>query len=80
VSILKATHRVPGSSVVGAHDGTAAVEEEAARIGAANRTAPIEAVGTNIVDCWWIRTAVAREGQFKRGSKGSCAVVATTPT
>ena len=73
VSILEATHSDSACSVVGVHVGTAA-EEEVARIGAANRTAPVVAVGTDIVE----RTtdvAAARHGQLKRGSKGPSAVV-----
>jgi len=81
VSILKATHREPVRSVAAEHAGIAAAEVEEARIGVANSTAPIEAAGTNIVERTTIAAeAEAREGQFKRGSKGSCAVVATTPT
>ena len=48
MSILEATHRVPVRSVVGAHIGIAAVEVEVARIGAANRTAPIAAAGSEV--------------------------------
>jgi len=50
VSILEATHRVAACSVVGEHVGTAAEEEEAAGTSTANRTAPIETEGTNIVE------------------------------
>jgi hypothetical protein len=77
VSILKATHREPECSAVVEQVGIAAAEEEAARTGAANRTAPIAAVGTNIEERPRAAVAVARHGQLKRGSKGSCAVVAT---
>lgn len=66
MSILKAAHRESVSSVVGIHDGIAAKEEEEARIGAANRTAPIEAVGTDIAERTIAAVAVARQGQFKQ--------------
>jgi hypothetical protein len=46
-SILKAANRVPVCSKAGAHSGIAAVEVEAARIGTANRTAPIDAKVTH---------------------------------
>ena len=66
MSILEATHRDTERSVAVEHAGIAAVEEEVARGRATNRTAPIEAVGTDIEE----RTigevvAVARQGQFK---------------
>ena len=66
VSILKATNRVAECSVIGIHIGIAEIEVEDARIGAANRTAPIEAVGTDIVERTKAEDAVARHGQFKR--------------
>jgi hypothetical protein len=67
VSILKAAHRVAECSVVGTHEGIAAKEEaEAARIGAANRTAPIVADGTDIDERTIAVAAAARQGQFKR--------------
>ena len=80
MSILKATHREPVRSVAAEHAGIDAAEVEEARIGVANSTAPIEAAGTNTEERTIAAEAEAREGQFKRGSKGSCAVVATTPT
>ena len=46
--ILKATNSVSVCSVVGVHAGIAAVE--VARIGAINLTAPIVAVGPDIVE------------------------------
>ncbi len=76
-SILKATHREPVRSAAVEEEGIAAVEEEAARTGAANRTAPVVAVGTNSAERTIAAVAVARHGQLKRGSKGSCAVDAT---
>ena len=48
--ILKATNSVSVCSVVGVHAGIAAVEVEVARIGAINLTAPIVAVGPDIVE------------------------------
>ena len=63
--ILEATHRVSVHSVVVAHAGTAAIEAEAARESAANRTAPIAAEGTATVERT-VAAAVARHGQFKR--------------
>ena len=63
VSILKATNSVSVCSVVGVHVGIAAIEVEVARIGAANRTAPIVAVGTDIVERTITVVAVARHGQ-----------------
>ena len=65
VSILEATNSASACSVGGAHDGSAAIEVEAARIGAANRTAPIEAAGTDIGERTIIAEAVARHGQFQ---------------
>ena len=66
VSILKATNRETGGSDVGSHTGTAATEAEAARTGAANRTAPIVADGTDIAERTNAAEAEARHGQFKR--------------
>ncbi len=65
-SILKATNRVTVRSVAGAHIGTAAREIEVARTGAANRTAPIVAAGTDKAERTRAAAAVARHGQFKR--------------
>ena len=65
MSILKATNSASACSVVGDHAGIAAIEVEAARIGAANRTAPIVAVGTDIAERTITVVAVARHGQFK---------------
>ena len=64
VSILKATNRVPACSVVGAHGGSTASEGEVARMGSANRTAPIEAEGTYTAERTIAVVAVARHGQF----------------
>ncbi len=66
VSILKATNRESVRSAVGIHSGSAATAAEVARIGAANRTAPIDAVGTDTVERTIAVEAVARHGQFKR--------------
>jgi hypothetical protein len=66
VSILKATNRESESSVAGIHTGTAATEVEVARTGAANRTAPIDAAGTDTEERTIAADAVARHGQFKR--------------
>ena len=63
--VLEATHRESVRSVVAAHGGTAAAEEEAARESATNRTAPIEAVGTVIAERTIAAAAAARQGQFK---------------
>ena len=65
MSILKATNSESACSVAGAHGGIAATEGEEARIGAANRTAPIVADGTDIVERTITVEAVARHGQFK---------------
>ena len=61
--ILKATNRESVSSVVGVHVGIAAIEVEVAGIGAANRTTPIVAVGTDIIERTIAVVAVARHGQ-----------------
>ena len=65
MSILEATHRESVRSVVVDHVGIAAAEGEAARVSATNRTAPIVAVGTDIVERTIAAAAVARHGQFK---------------
>ena len=56
------------SSVGGSHSGIgiAAIEVEVAGIGAANRTRPIEADGTDTVERTIAVIAVARHRQFKR--------------
>ena len=64
MSILKAANREPVRLDGGAHVGTAATEAEEARIGAANRTAPIVAVGTDS-EATIAEEAVARHGQLK---------------
>ena len=64
MSILKATHRESGCSVVGAHEGIAAEELEVARIVTANRTAPKEAVRPAIEERTIVEGAVARHRQF----------------
>ncbi len=79
MSILEATHRESVRAVVGNHIGRAAVEVEVERIGAANRTAPVEAAGTDIDERTIAGVAVARHGQFKRGGKGTGSVV-SAPT
>ena len=57
--------------MAGAHEGIAAIEEQVARISTANRTAPIEAEGTNIVERTIAAAAAARQGQFKRRGKSA---------
>ena len=64
VSILKATNRAPVRSVAGVHAGITASEAEVARIGTANRTAPIAAAGTYKAERTIAEVAVARHGQF----------------
>ena len=64
VSILNATNRESERSEVGGHEGSAATKEEEARIGADNRTAPIEAEGTDKVERTTAVAAEARHGQF----------------
>lgn len=78
-SILKATNRHSASSTVGVHVGIAASKEQAARKGAANRTAPIESEGTDIAERTRAEVAVACHGQFKRRGKSSCSII-TAPT
>ena len=65
MSILEATHRESVRSVVVAHAGIAAAEEEEARVSATNRTAPIAAAGTDIEERTIAEVAAARHGQFK---------------
>ena len=65
MSILKATNRVPVCPNVGAHAGIAGIEVQAARIGSANRTTPIEAFGTNIEKRTTVVESDARHGQFE---------------
>ena len=65
VSILKATHRDAARSATEVNVGIAAVEGAAARIGTINRTAPIEAVGTDIADRTIYDVAAARQRQLK---------------
>ena len=74
-SILKATNRESVRSEVGVHVGIAATEVEAARIGAANRTAPIEAEGTDTEERTIAAEAAARQGQLKRRGKSTGSVV-----
>lgn len=66
MSILKATNRESVCSEGGAHIGNAAIELEVARIGTANRTAPIETEVTDKVERTTAVEAEARHGQFKR--------------
>ena len=63
--VLKATNSESVRSADGAHGGIAAMEVEVARIGAANRTAPIAADGTDIAERTITDVAAARHGQFK---------------
>ena len=80
VSILKATHRESVRSVAAKNVTTTVAEEaEVARIGAANRTAPIAADGTSKVEPTITEVAAARQNQFKRRSKGPRLVI-TAPT
>jgi hypothetical protein len=79
VSTPEATHREPACSVAGSHVGRAAAEVEVARTGAANRTAPIVAIGANIAERTIAVVAAARHGQFKCGGKSSRSV-ASAPT
>ena len=77
MSILNAANSASVRPVVEVHGGTgAAVEVQAARTGTAtaNRTAPIEAAGTDIVERTTTAAAVARHGQFKRGGKSPCCI------
>ena len=62
-SILKATYRVSVCSVVGVHVGIATIEVQVACICTANRTTPIVAVGTYIVERTIAVVAVARHRQ-----------------
>ena len=78
ILILEATHRVPARSAAATHAGTAADEVEAEGAGAINRTAPIGAAGPNIAERTIAVVAVARHGQFQRGSKGTGCII-TTP-
>ncbi len=75
VSILKATNRVSECSIAGDHVGPATKEEEDAGIGTINRTAPIEAEGTDIAERTIAAFAEARHGQLKRRCKSSRCVV-----
>ena len=61
MSVLKAANRAPVCPAAGVHVGTEAAEAQAARIGTANRTAPILAVGSNIVERTIPVVAVARK-------------------
>ena len=69
MSILKATDRESVRSIAGAHVGIAAIKVQAARSGAANRTAPIVADGPNSAERTTAEAAEARQGQFKRRGK-----------
>ena len=64
VSILNAAYRESDRTSEGAHRGRAAVEVEVTRIGTANRTTPIAAVGTYIVDRTIALEAESRHGQL----------------
>ena len=64
VSILKTTNRESERPIEGEHVGIAAVEVEAASTRAANRTTPIAAEGTDIVERTIAEVAVARQGQL----------------
>ena len=62
MSILKATHRESVRTTVVNHEGTGTEEDEVARAGATNRTAPIVAAGPNNVERTIAEEAVARHG------------------
>ena len=64
VSILKATNRESVRSVGGVHTGIIDNAEEVARIGTANRTAPIVADGTYTAERTIAVVAATRPGQF----------------
>ena len=70
-SILNTTNRESVRPTVGAHAGIAATEDEVASIRAANRTAPIEAGGTDTEERTTAAAAVARQGQLQWGGKSS---------
>ena len=81
--IFYATNRHSVRSVAGAHVGTDAAEGEDARIGAANRTAPVVARATDTVERTIDTLDVAAapcQGQFKRGSKSPCCIILACPT
>jgi len=61
--IIEATNRVSVRSIVDVHVGIAAIEVEVASIRAANRTTPIVAVGTDIVERTIAVVAVACQRQ-----------------
>ena len=63
--VLKATNSETVCSVVEVHVDIAAVEVEVERIGAANRTAPIAAPGTDKGERTTTDVAVAPHGQLK---------------
>ena len=71
-------HREFVRSADGAHVVTAANKVQVARIGAANRTAPIVAAGPNIEERTIAVVAVARHGQFKRRGKSPCSIITAT--
>jgi hypothetical protein len=77
--ILKATYRDSVRSKAGVHTGIAASEEEEAGKRTTHRTAPIEAVGTDIGERTIAEAAVARQGQFKRRGKSPCSII-SVPT
>lgn len=64
MSILNAAYRESDRTSEGAHRGRAAVEVEVAGIGTANRTTPIAAVVTDIVDQTIALEAKSRHGQL----------------
>ena len=64
VSILKATNRESVCSAVVGHVGIATIEVQEACKCTANRTTPIVAVGTYIVERTIGEVAAARHGQF----------------
>ncbi len=62
VLIFYTTHSQSPCSGEGVHGGIAAGEEEVARIGTTNRTAPVIAAEPNIVEQTIADDAVARQG------------------
>ena len=78
--IFNAAHRASECSAAEDYTGTAAIESEAARVGATNRTTPIAAEGPRIDERTIAVVAEACHRQFKRRSKSSCTIIITAPT
>ena len=79
VLIFYAANREAVSTLALEHVGKASAEAEVARIGAANRTAPIVAECPDIKERTIAAVAVARNGQLKRGGKSPNRCI-STPT